>query len=167
MKQETVSGWQWYHLSICKSAPCSRQITMPAPHHSVFYRLDAHPATQPTVSKHCDITAYHLKSDWAKQDTIKCINVDKTFLNHTPSVNRHVWNQADRTFHRLLTTVLQRLVAYMKTNMPGANSTVFSVAANQQQNKKNLKNWHHTVEKSTSQYTVLMSTSSTMDLALR
>jgi len=28
------------------------QITMPAPHHSVFYRLDALPATQPTVSKH-------------------------------------------------------------------------------------------------------------------
>jgi len=30
----------------------SRQITMPAPHHSVFYRLDALPATQPTASKH-------------------------------------------------------------------------------------------------------------------
>jgi len=25
---------------------------MPAPHHSVFYRLDALPATQPTASKH-------------------------------------------------------------------------------------------------------------------
>ena len=31
-----------------KSAPRSRQITMPAPHHSVFYRPDA----QPTVSQH-------------------------------------------------------------------------------------------------------------------
>ena len=30
----------------------SRQITMPAPHHSVFYRPDALPAAQPTVSKH-------------------------------------------------------------------------------------------------------------------
>jgi len=28
---------------ICKSAPGFRQITMPAPHHSVFYRLDAQP----------------------------------------------------------------------------------------------------------------------------
>jgi len=27
--------------------------TMPAPHHSVFYRPDALPAAQPTVSKHC------------------------------------------------------------------------------------------------------------------
>ena len=51
LKQETVtgSGISW---NICKSAPRSRQITMPAPHHSVFYRPDALPATQPTASKH-------------------------------------------------------------------------------------------------------------------
>ena len=49
LKQETVSGISW---AICKSAPCSRQITMLAPHRSVFYRPDALPATQPTVSKH-------------------------------------------------------------------------------------------------------------------
>ena len=30
------SEWQWHQLGICKSAPRSRQITMPAPHHSVF-----------------------------------------------------------------------------------------------------------------------------------
>ena len=30
------SEWQWHQLAICKSAPCSRQITTPAPHHSVF-----------------------------------------------------------------------------------------------------------------------------------
>jgi len=29
----------------------SRQITTPAPHHSVFYRPDALSAAQPTVSK--------------------------------------------------------------------------------------------------------------------
>ena len=39
-------------LSICKSAPRSRQITTPAPHHSVFYRPNALPAAQPTASKH-------------------------------------------------------------------------------------------------------------------
>ena len=51
LKQETVSdsGSSW---AVCKSAPCSRQITMPAPHHSVFYRLDALPAAQSTASKH-------------------------------------------------------------------------------------------------------------------
>jgi len=46
LKQETVSrsGISW---AVCKSAPRSRQITMPTPHHSVFYRLDALPAAQP------------------------------------------------------------------------------------------------------------------------
>jgi len=39
-------------IAICKSfAPCSRQITMPAPNHSNFYRPDALPDAQPTVSK--------------------------------------------------------------------------------------------------------------------
>jgi len=51
LKQETVSrsgiGW-----AVCKSAPRSRQITTPAPHQSVFYRLDALPVAQPTASKH-------------------------------------------------------------------------------------------------------------------
>jgi len=51
MKQETVSGIG-ISLAICKFAPRSRQITTPGPHHSVFYRPDALPATQPTASKH-------------------------------------------------------------------------------------------------------------------
>jgi len=46
------SEWKWHQLGICKSAPCSRQITTPAPHHPVFYRPDALPAAQPTASKH-------------------------------------------------------------------------------------------------------------------
>ena len=36
LKQETVSG-SGVSWAICKSAPCSRQITTPAPHHSVFF----------------------------------------------------------------------------------------------------------------------------------
>ena len=51
LKLETVSG-SGISWTICKSAPRSRQITMPAPQRSVFYRLDALPAAQPTVSKH-------------------------------------------------------------------------------------------------------------------
>jgi len=35
LKQETVHG-NGIHWAICKSAPCSRQITTPAPHRSVF-----------------------------------------------------------------------------------------------------------------------------------
>ena len=51
LKQETVSG-SGISWAICKSAPRSRQITMPTPHHSVFYRPDALPVAQPTQSKH-------------------------------------------------------------------------------------------------------------------
>ena len=43
------SGISW---AICKSAPRSRQITMPAPRHSGFYRPGALLAAQPTASKH-------------------------------------------------------------------------------------------------------------------
>jgi len=50
-RKEMVSG-SGISWAICNSAPRSRQITIPAPHHSVFYRPDALPATQPTVSKH-------------------------------------------------------------------------------------------------------------------
>jgi len=46
-------GWQWHQLTISKSrAPCSKQTTTPAPRHLIFYRLDALPDAQPTVSKH-------------------------------------------------------------------------------------------------------------------
>jgi len=44
----SASGISW---AVCKSASRSRQITMPAPHHSVFYRPDALFAAQPTASK--------------------------------------------------------------------------------------------------------------------
>ena len=50
LKQETVSG-SGICWAICKSAPCSRQTTTPALYHSVFYRPDDLPATQPTASK--------------------------------------------------------------------------------------------------------------------
>ena len=51
LKQEIVSG-SGISWAICKSTPHSSQITMPAPHHSVFYRPDALPVAQPTASKH-------------------------------------------------------------------------------------------------------------------
>jgi len=41
----SCSGIRW---DICKSTPRPRQVTMPAPHHSVFYRPDALPAAQPS-----------------------------------------------------------------------------------------------------------------------
>ena len=46
LKQETVSG-SGISWNICKSAPRSRQITMPAPHHSVFLQARC-PSCRPT-----------------------------------------------------------------------------------------------------------------------
>ena len=51
LKLETVSG-SGISWTICKSAPRSRQITTPAPHHSLFYRPDALSAAQPKASRH-------------------------------------------------------------------------------------------------------------------
>ena len=59
LKQATVSG-SGISWAICKSAPRSREITMPAPHYSVFYRPDALPAAQPTASKHWRLKALNL-----------------------------------------------------------------------------------------------------------
>jgi len=50
MKQELMGG---SGISFFQSfALCSRHITTPAAHHSIFYRQDALHAAQPTVSEH-------------------------------------------------------------------------------------------------------------------
>jgi len=48
LKQETVSG-SGISWAMCKSAPRSRQITMPTPHHSVFLQAGC-PSCRPTNS---------------------------------------------------------------------------------------------------------------------
>jgi len=50
-RRQNQSGFKWSKRQWV-FAPRSRQITMPAPHHSVFYRPDALPAAQPTASEH-------------------------------------------------------------------------------------------------------------------
>ena len=63
LKQETVSG-SGISWTICKSAPRSRQTTMPAPHHSVFYRPNDLPAAQPTASKHWRQVNWQVNNNW-------------------------------------------------------------------------------------------------------
>jgi len=48
LKQETVSG-SGISWAVCKTAPRSRQITMPAPHHFVFLQAGC-PSCRPTNS---------------------------------------------------------------------------------------------------------------------
>ena len=63
LTQETASG-SGISWVTCKSAPRCRQITTPAPHHSVFYRPDALPAAQPTMSKHWRTQSTELILNW-------------------------------------------------------------------------------------------------------
>ena len=47
------SEWQWHqlgHMQVCNSLQTDNHASTPP--HSVFYRPDALPAAQPTVSKH-------------------------------------------------------------------------------------------------------------------
>ena len=65
LKQVTVSG-SGISWAVCKSAPRSRHIAMPAPHHSVFYRLGC-PSCRPTNS-------------------VKALKEPKTYNNHLTAV---------------------------------------------------------------------------------
>ena len=59
------SGISW---TICKqSAPCCRQITTSTPHHRIFYRPDALPDAQWTVSKHTMHTMVSKSQTWGKR----------------------------------------------------------------------------------------------------
>ena len=62
LKQEIVSG-SGISWAIRKSAPRSRQITKPAPHHSSFLQAGCLPAAQPTASKQWRLKHWRLSVD--------------------------------------------------------------------------------------------------------
>jgi len=61
LKQETVSG-SGISWNICKSAPRSRQITTPAPHHSIFFtgRMPFLPPNQQRQSTEGNIVIHNI-----------------------------------------------------------------------------------------------------------
>ena len=77
------SGISW---AICKSASRSRQITTPAPYHSVFYRPGALPAAQPTASKRWrhqpvfENTYFTFFSDFEKRDFLRFLRCRQKVL---------------------------------------------------------------------------------------
>jgi len=78
LEEEIVSG-SGISWAICKSAPWPRYITMPASHHSVFYKPDALPAAQPTASKHYKQLhwrqcTYATLWKWNSMTQLKCYN---------------------------------------------------------------------------------------------
>ena len=103
------SGIRW---ATCKSAPRSRQTTMPAPHrcgnlancytlvtYLVLYRPDALPVTQPTASKHC------VSNQW--QITGQCNWTYEAFLDHIHKSSRRADDDVC-TFLQLISLVPQR-----------------------------------------------------------
>ena len=75
----------------CKSAPRSTQITMPAPHHSVFYRPDALPAAQPTASKHWRHATY--KSHATSFKPVPVVTQSCAFYNcNADQFNHLMWS---------------------------------------------------------------------------
>jgi len=75
LEQEIVSG-SGISWVICKSAPWLRHVITPVSHHSVFYRPDALPATQPTASKHWKQTVYLCSySEWNTRVCYKAHNI--------------------------------------------------------------------------------------------
>ena len=70
LKQETVSG-SGISWAICKSAPCSRQTSTPAPHHSVFTGrilfLSPNQQCQSTEGKRWLLNTTVSKQQWCKK----------------------------------------------------------------------------------------------------
>ena len=93
LKHETVSG-SGISWAMCKSPPRSRQITTPAPHHSVFYRPGALLAAQPTVSKHWRqyILIQNTQKRFAAQFSYREINLSRLFLSiaYTARLDRSI-----------------------------------------------------------------------------
>ena len=64
LKQEAVSG-SGISWAVCKSAPCSRQTTTPAPRHSVIYRPHALLAAQPNQQRQ-STEGQHYQCRWVR-----------------------------------------------------------------------------------------------------
>ena len=92
LKQKTVSG-SGISWAICKSAPLSRQIITSEPNCSVFYRPDALPATQPTMSKHWRQRV--LPTIWRRNSVEKTVSlsryVERTELWEGSGRRRRSW----------------------------------------------------------------------------
>ena len=101
------SGISW---TMCKqSASCFRQITTTTSHSSIFYRPDALPDAQPTVSKYWrqDIKAYLTQSinrSIQRHNTLPLPKVGVTSINTLVSQQHRLMHEL-RHFHTITVTL--------------------------------------------------------------
>ena len=105
LKQETVSG-SGISWDICKSTPRSRQITMPAPHHSSFLQAGC-PSCRPTnsvkglkmlwnswhtiIAITC-ICPGNSSTQWFQHSNLSWANSHSTLATAPPYSNKHCYN---------------------------------------------------------------------------
>jgi len=85
LKQETLSG-SGISWATCKSAPHSRQTTMPAPHHSVFLQAGC-PSCRPTnsVKAHTHTHTHTFNGPFSGTTQVSRYQKGKTNLDFTAS----------------------------------------------------------------------------------
>jgi len=95
LEQQTVSG-SGISWVICKSAPRSRQITMPAPHHSVYLQAGC-PSCRPTNSvKALKVISNHMEL-WNNNVSVKWCCIFSTVYT-TVTVIPRVWRMSRLCF---------------------------------------------------------------------
>ena len=110
LKQETVSG-NGISWAICKPAPRSRQITMPAPHRSVFLQAGC-PSCRPTNSvKALKAVRKYMRVNTCGCFTCACRNWCEEYNCNIVSTTKHdlcdiqtsatAWQHGDRTYETL------------------------------------------------------------------
>jgi len=120
------SGISW---AVCKSAPRSRQITMPAPHYSDFYRPDALPAAKPTASKHWRHEDTFVESVWGKSLTCSSSSRENGWARARLSTSQRVTaNDQTSLFvenlpwtHRNNSSLIRSLIVYTVGQKKGTN----------------------------------------------
>jgi len=107
------------------SLHCSRQITTPAPHHSVFYRPDALPAAQPTASKHWRQLVIKLKNK-SYTDRLSYLNLPTLKYRHLPGDMIEVFKITHNIYD---TTVSPNLSFNNRANTRGNNFSLWLTKA--------------------------------------
>ena len=87
-RDDGVLGWQWHQLDHMQTF-CTSLQTAPTPHHSVFYRPDALPDAQPTVSKQVQeylvfvvVVCRTIRNIEATQEDVRLVALSATLPNY-------------------------------------------------------------------------------------